>query len=245
MLCGDVGNAFVTALCLEKVYSRAGLEFGDCHDSIMVLMKALYGLQSSSCVFHGHFAGFLHSMGFRSICYDCDVWMQMCEDKTGYDYICTHVDDFKIVAHDPNRWLTQISAVFLFKSTGPPSYYLGNDYVWSTSEKTPTVFVWSTDYENPGSMLMPTFDPADLIGRTFLLPPEDNSERHGAKVTRKVVEISDQENGHRIENINFLLDLGNGKVEELISYNKLLDDLETAQGNDLGMDQESLDIKVL
>ena len=46
---------------------------------------------------------------------------------------------------------------------------------------------------------MPTFDPEDLIGRTFLLPPEENSERHRAKVTRKVVEIIDQDVGHRIE----------------------------------------------
>ena len=136
VLCGDVGNAFVTAQCLEKVYSRAGLEFGDRHDSIMVLMKALYGLQSSSRAFCGHFADFLHSMGFHSARYDRDVWMWMREDKTGYDYICTHVDGFKIVARNPNRWLTQISGVFLLKSTGPPSYYLGNDYVWSTSENT-------------------------------------------------------------------------------------------------------------
>ena len=45
---------------------------------------------------------------------------------------------------------------------------------------------------------MPTFDPSDLIGRTFLLPP-------------------DQDNGERVENINFILDIGNGQVEELIS----------------------------
>ena len=44
---------------------------------------------------------------------------------------------------------------------------------------------------------MPTFDPADLIGMTFLfLPPEENGERHRAKVTRKVVEIIDKESGH-------------------------------------------------
>ena len=69
---------------------------------------------------------------------------------------------------------------------------------------------------------MPTFDPSDLIGRTFLLPPEENGERHRATVTRKVLEMIDQGNGHRVENINFNLDIGNGKVEELISYNKLL-----------------------
>ena len=41
-----------------------------------------------------------------------------------------------------------------------------------------------------------------------------------------------------VENINFFLDIGNGKVEELISYNQLLEHLETAQDNELGMDQE-------
>ena len=41
-------------------------------------------------------------------------------------------------------------------------------------------------------------------------------ERHRAKVTRQVDEIIDLENGQRRENINFILDIGNGKVEEPI-----------------------------
>ena len=85
---------------------------------------------------------------------------------------------------------------------------------------------------------MPTFDQSDLIGRTFLLPPEENGERHRAKVTRQVVEIIDQDNGQRVENINFIIDIGNCKVEELISYNQLLEHLENAQDHDMGMDQE-------
>ena len=85
---------------------------------------------------------------------------------------------------------------------------------------------------------MPTFNPSDLIGRTFLLPPEENGERHRAKVTRQLVEIIDQDNGQRVENINFSLDIVNGKVEELSSYNQLLEHLENAQDHDLGMDQE-------
>ena len=48
---------------------------------------------------------------------------------------------------------------------------------------------------------MPTFDPCDLIGRTFLLPTEENGERHRAKVTRQVVEIIDQDNGKRVETL--------------------------------------------
>ena len=85
---------------------------------------------------------------------------------------------------------------------------------------------------------MPTFDPSDPIGRTFLLPPEENGERHRDKVTRQVVEIIDQDNGQRVESINFILDIGTGKVEELISYNQLLEHLENAQDHDMGMDQE-------
>ena len=82
-------------------------------------------------------------------------------------------------------------------------------------QKSPTVLIRSRDEENPsGSKPMHTFDPSDLIGRTFLLPPEENGERHRAKVTRQVVEIIDQDNGQRVENINFISDIGNGKVEE-------------------------------
>ena len=57
-------------------------------------------------------------------------------------------------------------------------------------------------------------------------------------VPRQVVEIIDQDNGQMIQNINFILHIGNGKVEELISYNQLLEHLENAQDHDMGMDQE-------
>ena len=92
---------------------------------------------------------------------------------------------------------------------------------------------------------MPTFDSEDHIGMTFLLPPEENEERHRAKVTRKVMGIIDHENGHRIKNITFILDIGNEKVEELISYNQLLEHLETAQDKDLGMDQELFKLRAI
>ena len=121
-------------------------------------------------------------------------------------------------------------------SSGSP---LGPSGGSSSKQKTPTVFLRSRDEENPsGSKPMPTFEPGDHLGRTCLLSSEENGERHRAKVTRKVVEIIDQENGHRIENINFILYIGNEKVEELISCNQLHEHLATAQDNDLGMDQE-------
>ena len=120
-------------------------------------------------------------------------------------------------------------------SRSPLGYTKGS----SPKQKAPTVLIRSRDEENPsGSKPMPTFDPSDLIGRTFLLQPEENGERHRAKITRQVVEIIDQDNGQRVESINIILDIGNGKVEELISCNQLLEYLENAQDHDMGMDQE-------
>ena len=93
-------------------------------------------------------------------------------------------------------------------SSGLP---LGAPEGYSPKQKASTVFIRSRDEENPsGSKPMPPFDPSDLIGRTFLLQPEENGERHRAKVTRQVVEIRDQDNGQRVENINLILDIGNG-----------------------------------
>ena len=82
-------------------------------------------------------------------------------------------------------------------SSGSP---LGSTEGYPPKQKAPTVFIRSRDEENPsGSKPMPTFDPSDLIGRTFLLPPEENGERHRAKVARQFVEIIDQDNGQRVE----------------------------------------------
>ena len=102
--CGDIGNAFITADCMEKIYSRAGPEFEEREGAILVFKMALYGLRSSSRAFRAHFADFLRGMGFFACRYDRDVWMRKRETDDGYyNYICSHVDDFKIVAREPQR----------------------------------------------------------------------------------------------------------------------------------------------
>ena len=98
------------------------------------------------------------------------------------------------------------------------------------SSKVPSVFVRSRQDDADPSHIkpMPEFDPDDLIGRTLLLPPQENGERLRAKVTKKVVEEIEAADGNRIPNISFILDIGEGKVEELITYNQQLDHLEQA-----------------
>ena len=79
---------------------------------------------------------------------------------------------------------------------------------------------------------MTEFNPDNLIGRSFLLSPQENGERVRAKVTKKVVEEIEAADGNRIPNINFILDIGEGKVEELITDNQQFDHLEQSDEQD-------------
>ena len=79
---------------------------------------------------------------------------------------------------------------------------------------------------------LPELSLEDLVGRTFLLPPGDNGERLRAKVTRKVVEDIEKADRERIRNVSYILGIGNGKLEELISYNQLVDHVEDAANED-------------
>ena len=65
-----------------------------------------------------------------------------------------------------------------------------------------------------------------------MLPPGDNGERLRAKVTRKVVEDIQKADGERDQKLRYILGIGNGKVEELISYSQLVDHLEAAANED-------------
>ncbi len=83
----DVGNAFCTAPCAEKVYSRAGPEFGDKQGSVVVLQRALHGLKSACRFFHEFFADCLLRMGSEPTRVDPDLWYKKSDDYDGYDYI--------------------------------------------------------------------------------------------------------------------------------------------------------------
>ena len=114
----------------EKFYTRVGPEFGYRAFSMALITRALYGLTTSAETFRTLLADYLRSLWFILLWYDRDVWMRPRDTKDGYDYICTHVDDSKIVAKDADRWLNMISHNLLVKSHGPRSYYLGNGYTY-------------------------------------------------------------------------------------------------------------------
>ena len=114
--CGDIGNAFVQAFTKKKIYTRVGSEFEDRAGCIVLISRALYGLTTSADRLRTLFSNFLRTLGFHPTRFDRDVWMRMRDTKDGYDYNCTHVDDFKVVAHDAQMWIDRIASIFLIKS---------------------------------------------------------------------------------------------------------------------------------
>ena len=71
------------------------------------------------------------------------------------------------------------------------------------------------DEDNP--IHMANIDIPNLLGRSFLLPPEDNGEHHMAKI----IDIDDH--GQPLEDIKFKLKINTDQAEEIMSYNQLMD----------------------
>ena len=82
---------------------------------------------------------------------------------------------------------------------------------------------------------MAEYNPNELIGITFLLPPNHNSERHRASIKQKFIEISEKLHVDQIamvDNIHFLLDMGQGRSQAIISYNQVLNYLKKGNQKD-------------
>ena len=79
---------------------------------------------------------------------------------------------------------------------------------------------------------MTNIDIPNLLGRSFLLSPEDNGERYMAKI----IDIDDH--GQHLEDIKFKLKTSKDQAEEIMSYNQLMDYIQ--KGTDAEEDPDSL-----
>ena len=112
------------------IYNKGGLEFGERMYSIAIIICALYVLITSAERFRTMLVDFLRTLGFIPSRFDRDIWMRLRDSKDVFDYICTHIDDFKVVEKDPQMWVDRIATVFLVKEHGPRNCYLSNDYTY-------------------------------------------------------------------------------------------------------------------
>ncbi|KAL7570791.1 hypothetical protein ACA910_014420 [Epithemia clementina (nom. ined.)] len=84
--------------------------------------------------------------------------------------------------------------------------------------------------------VMPTINFEDLIGRTFLLPPNPKGERHRARVTKPLIETSSDE-PNLIQDLKFILDVGDGISEDIVTYNELLEYIQKEEERTLDPEQ--------
>ena len=141
----------------------------------------------------------------------------------------THMVLDAVTPKDPNIGLLVLEGRKIISLTKIPTKHPTTVPIGEKSapSDTPTVHINSRHDDGPtSSKPLPGFNPDDIVGRAFLLPPGDNGERLRAKVTRKVVEDIEEADGERVQKLSFILGIGNGKLEEIISYNQLVDHLQ-------------------
>ena len=134
---GDINTAYLNAFTEEKIYSRAGAEFGEREGMIVIVVKALYGLKSSAHAWNIELSSTLRDMGFLQSRLDQALWYHERKDGSGYDYIAHHVDDFIIAARDANGYLEQMRSKYSITGGEVPSLYLG-----ITTKVSPTGDMW-------------------------------------------------------------------------------------------------------
>jgi hypothetical protein len=126
----DIQNAYLCADCRERIWTRAGTEFGSEAGTPMLVIKALYGLRSSGAAFRALLAETLVKLGYKPSYADPDVWMRPAVRPNGteyYEYVLCYVDDVLCISADPMKTMRGIQADFKLKDDkiAEPDVYLG------------------------------------------------------------------------------------------------------------------------
>ena len=79
-------NASLEAYTREKLFLKAGPEFGPLEGHYLIVRKALYGLHTSGARWAETFADTLRSLGYVQCKADPAIWMMDC--GMHYEYVC-------------------------------------------------------------------------------------------------------------------------------------------------------------
>ena len=148
VLACDVSNAYLNAPCKEKIWFKAGKEFGDEEGMVMIVRKALYGLKSSGNSWRQMLSSIIiEQLGYESTRADPDVYRRLATKPNGekyYELLLTYVDDCLCISHGPEKTMDALSKLFeLRESVKKPDRYLGaNVSEWKCPDGHS---VWSMD----------------------------------------------------------------------------------------------------
>ena len=126
----DIQNAYLTAPCHEKVWTKLGPEFGEDAGKRAVIVRALYGLGGSGASFVHLLANCMRHLGYKPCLADPDLWFK--EDKypdgeSYYRYMLLYCDDCLCIGLNAEAELEKLDHYFKMKpgSIGDPDVYLG------------------------------------------------------------------------------------------------------------------------
>ena len=127
----DIQNAYLTAPCLEKIWTKLGPEFGPDAGKRAIVVRALYGLSSAGASFTSHLASCMRHMKYTPCKADPDLWLK--EDthpedgEKYYRYILLYSDDILSIGANAAQELKKLDHYFQMKpgSIGDPDIYLG------------------------------------------------------------------------------------------------------------------------
>ena len=109
----NVLNTYVMAPNREKIWMVLGSEFTDNAGTYVIIVRALYSLQSEGPLFRAHLAKCVQELRHESHDADPDLWMKAefrLEDKLEYyTYILCYVDDTFCIHHDPDHILNKLN----------------------------------------------------------------------------------------------------------------------------------------
>ena len=127
----DIQNAYINAKPREKVYFRAGKEFGSKCGRLVIIVRALYGLKSSGAAFRARLSQELREMGYTASLADPDVYMKGRSKPDGfqyYEYVLCYVDDILCISHMPSKFMESIMKIFTLKNGhSHPKTFLGSE----------------------------------------------------------------------------------------------------------------------
>jgi hypothetical protein len=153
-LASDIGNAYLNAPAREKVYTTAGPEFGpELEGKSVLIIRALYGLNSSGAAWRAHLASTLQQLGYKSCLVDPDVWFRSASKEDGFayhEYVLVFVDDLLVLSHQGDKTMKALEDFYHLKDGfAQPTRYLGSEVMkWIFSEDSTKVY-WalsSTQY---------------------------------------------------------------------------------------------------
>ena len=125
---GNAGNAHINANVGEASWSRSVNEWGDQSAYVLEITKAVHGIKTSYRKCTSCLDDALREMGFTPSRYDPRLWMRLCPNHYGCDYIGTFVDDLIAETKNPLQCLEALARKFHLRNVMDAlEFFLGSN----------------------------------------------------------------------------------------------------------------------